>query len=115
MFLRKYSNAATFCQERKAPLEADEQPIRKSDEKVDVYARPDQPCREARKPSEPQIRHGISSAHDCELTLIPIPERLGLWATGETAPNDIGNVPAFLDCGLSYAGHQHRRTRLDAE
>ena len=40
-------------------MQADKQPIRKSDEKVYVHTGPDQPCREARKLSEPQIRHGI--------------------------------------------------------
>src|SRR5689334_18164930 len=83
--LGKYPHAATLREKSEAPLQADEQPARKSDKEVDMHTRPDQPCWEARKPGEAQICHGIGSAHDCQLAFIPVPERLELWAARETA------------------------------
>src|SRR5256885_14063538 len=65
---------------------------------------------EPRKPAEAQVGDGVCSTDDREITLIPIPERLWLCTSRHTAPNDVRNVFTFLHGGLSYSGHEHRRS-----
>ncbi len=99
-----------FVRKIKPPLQQHKQAIGKSNEKVNMHDCPDYPRCETRKPAEAQVGDGVCSADDREITLIPIPERFRLCTPRHTAPNDIRNVLTFLYSGLSYSGHEHRRS-----
>src|SRR6185503_17045456 len=106
-FFRQDPHSAPFCEEIKTPLQEQKQAIGESNKEINMYASPDKPCQETRKTRESQIRHRIRSADDCEIALIPIPERFRLCASRYTATNDVRNVLTLLYCGLRHSGQEH--------
>ena len=80
-----------------------------------MHGRPKGPRWEAREPYKPQVGYGIRPAYDREIPLIPVTEWFGFRVTCHPPPNDIRDVLALLDSGLSYAWHHHRSFRLDAQ
>ena len=109
------SHLTTSRHEIKSPLQQYEESISKSDEEVNMHDCPEHPCREASESYKPQVGYCVCPAYDCEITLIPIPERFRFLLTCHPAPNDLRNVLALLDSRLSYARQRHRSFRFDAQ
>src|SRR5262249_45609312 len=93
----KNPNPAPLRDERYRPLQRHQEPIRESDQEIDVDAEPQEPRREPREAHVLEVGHGERPAHDRHVALVPVPERLRGTLALDSAPDEARDVPPPLD------------------
>src|SRR5262245_21438104 len=93
----KNPNPASLSDKRYRPLQHHQQPIRKSNQKIDVNSCPQKPRCAPCEVYVLEVSHSKRPAHDRQISLVPVPERLRGALAVDSAPDEARDVPPALD------------------
>src|SRR4029077_3944252 len=71
---RKDAHLPTFGQKRQCPLQHDEEPVRETDQEIDVQACPDTRRRKYGEADHANIAERVHTPRDREIAFVPVPE-----------------------------------------
>ncbi len=85
---------------KKTPLDENQDSALELNDVHQVDEKPNKPGWETREVNAEDIRHRLESADYCQISLIEVPEWLGIRIAGDALSNVVGDIGATLHCDL---------------